>query len=120
MDAVNENMIYLNWSRYYSQYGAEETFALMDMIEKWAAEDPNDVRIGYVIRWSAGLDGAFSEYYSGILARLYDLAPSEFARVCLSNANDEQEEQTIFMLAYHWNLSVEDVRIKLEAQIPEN
>ena len=118
MDAVNEYMIYLNWSRYANQYGWEETWALMDMIEKWAAEDPNDVRIGYVIRWSAGLDGHFSEYYSGILARLYDLAPSEFARVCLSNATDEQEEQTIFMLAYHWNLSVEDVRAKLEADIP--
>jgi hypothetical protein len=92
----------------------------MDMIEKWAAEDPIDVRIGYVIRWSRGLDGAFSEYYSGILARLYDLAPTEFARVCLSNATDEQEEHTIFMLAYHWNLSVEDVRAKLETNIPQN
>lgn len=120
MDAVNEYMIYLNWSRYANQYGVDETFALMDMIEKWAAEEPTYNRFGGAIGWSTGLDGAYADYYAGMLARLYELAPSEFAWACLGNATDTNEQNTLELLAYNWNMSTEEARAKLEADIPQN
>lgn len=120
MDAVNEYLIYLNWSRYANQYGVDETFALMDMIEKWAAEEPTYNRFGGAIGWSTGLDGAYADYYAGMLARLYELAPSEFAWACLGNATDANEQNTLELLAYNWNMSTEEARAKLEADIPQN
>ena len=120
MDAVNEYMIYLNWSRYANQYGVDETFALMDMIEKWAAEEPTFNRFGGAIGWSTGLDGAYADYYAAILARLYELAPSEFAWACLGNATDAKEQNTLELLAYNWNITTEEARAKLQADIPQN
>ena len=120
MDAVNEYMIYLNWSRYANQYGVDETFALMDMIEKWAAEEPTFNRFGGAIGWSTGLDGAYADYYAAMLARLYELAPSEFAWACLGNATDANEQNTLELLAYNWNITTEEARAKLEADIPQN
>jgi len=120
MDAVNEYMIYLNWSRYANQYGVDETFALMDMIEKWAAEEPTFNRFGGAIGWSTGLDGAYADYYAAMLARLYELAPSEFAWACLGNATDAKEQNTLELLAYNWNITTEEARAKLQADIPQN
>ena len=120
MDAVNEYMIYLNWSRYANAYNTDEVFALIDMIEKWAAEEPTFNRFGGAIGWTNGLDGAYADYYAAMLARLYELAPSEFAWACLGNASDAKEKQALDMLAYHWNMNAEDVRAKLEADIPQN
>lgn len=120
MDAVNEYMIYLNWSRYANQYGVDETFALMDMIEKWAAEEPTFNRFGGAIGWSTGLDGAYADYYAAMLARLYELAPSEFAWACLGNATDAKEQNTLELLAYNWNITTEEARAKLQADIPHN
>ena len=120
MDAVNEYMIYLNWSRYANQYGVDEIFALMDMIEKWATEEPTFNRFGGAIGWSTGLDGAYADYYAGMLARLYELAPSEFAWACLGNATDANEQNTLDLLAYNWNITTEEARAKLEADIPQN
>ena len=120
MDSVNEYMIYLNWSRYANQYGVDETLALIDMIEKWAAEEPTYNRFGGAIGWSTGVDGAYADYYAAMLARLYELAPSEFAWACLGNATDANEKNTLEMLAYHWNITTEEARAKLEADIPQN
>ena len=120
IDAVNEYLIYLNWSRYANQYGVDETFALMDMIEKWAEEEPTFNRFGGAIGWSTGLDGAYADYYSAMLARLYELAPSEFAWACLGNATDANEQNTLELLAYNWNITTEEARAKLEADIPQN
>ena len=120
MDSVNEYMIYLNWSRYANRDGVDETLALIDMIEKWAAEEPTYNRFGGAIGWSTGLDGAYADYYAGMLARLYELAPSEFAWACLGNATDGNEKNTLEMLAYHWNITTEEARAKLEADVPQN
>ena len=120
MDAVNEYMLYLNWSRYANQYGVDETFALIDMIEKWSAEEPTYNRFGGAIGWSTGLDGAYADYYAAMLARLYELAPSEFAWACLGNATDANEQNTLELLAYNWNITTEEARAKLEADIPQN
>ena len=120
MDALGGYMIYLNWSRYANAYGPDEVFALIDLIEKWAAEEPTYYRFGGAIGWTVGLDGAYADYYAGMLARLYELAPSEFAWACLDNASDENEKHTLAMLSYHWNMPVEDVRAKLAADIGQN
>ena len=117
MDAVNEYMIYLNWSRYANIYNPDEVFALIDMIENWAAEEPTYNRFGGAIGWSTGLDGAYADYYAAMLARLYELAPSEFAWACLGNATDANERNTLEMLAYHWNMTPEKVREKLESDL---
>ena len=113
-------LTYMNWSRYANQYGVDETFALMDMIEKWAAEEPTFNRFGGAIGWSTGLDGAYADYYAAMLARLYELAPSEFAWACLGNATDANEQKTLELLAYNWNITTEEARAKLEAEIPQD
>lgn len=111
-------LIYLDWNRYAKQYGVDETLSLMDRIEQWAAEEPTAMRFGGVIQWAQGVDGAYADYYAGLLARLYALAPGEFAWACLGNASDAQQQQTMEMLAYHWNLTVGEVQAKLQADLP--
>ncbi len=110
---------YLNWMMYYNQYGPEETLELLDEYEKWVMEDPKK-RVGSIIECGKGLDGAISEGYGHKLAKLYELAPREFAWACLGNATDEAEERTIEYLAFEWNMTYEEVRAKLEAAIPKN
>ena len=118
MDAVKPYLHYLNWGRYSNQFNdPREIFALMRMIENWAAEEPTYKRFGSVIAWSDGLDGAYADAYSGMLCRLYELAPAEFAWACLGNATDEKEANTLFLMAYNWNLSVEEVREKLNQDL---
>lgn len=120
MDSLTDYLTYLNWSRYANTYGADETSALMDMIENWAGEAPDYNRFGSVIRWSAGLDGAYADRYGAMLARLYELEKGEFAWACLGNASDAQERLTLELLAYHWNITPGEARTKLEAEIPQN
>ena len=118
MDAVKPYLRYLNWGRYSNQFNdPREIFALMRMIENWAAEEPTYKRFGSVIAWSDGLDGAYADAYSGMLCRLYELAPAEFAWACMGNATDEKEANTLFLMAYNWNLSVEEVREKLNQDL---
>jgi hypothetical protein len=118
MDAVKPYLRYLNWGRYSNQFNdPREIFALMRMIENWAAEEPTYKRFGSVIAWSDGLDGAYADAYSGMLCRLYELAPAEFAWACLGSATDEKEANTLFLMAYNWNLSVEEVRAKLNQDL---
>ena len=117
MDAVSEFLVYMNWSRYANSYGTEETFALMDMIEQWASEEPTFNRFGGAIGWANGLDGAYADYYAAMLARLYELDPGEFAWACLGNASDANEKQAIEMLADHWNITTEEARAKMEKDL---
>lgn len=120
MESLTGYLTYLDWSRYANTYGADETTALMDVIENWAGEAPDHNRFGSVIRWSTGLDGVWADRYGAMLARLYELEKGEFAWACLGNASDANEKQTLEMLAYHWNMTAEAVRAKLEADIPQN
>ena len=120
MDALIPYLRYFNWGRYSNQYDWLEVLTLMRMIENWAAEEPTYERFGSVIAWSDGLDGAISDSYSGMLCRLYELAPSEFAWACLGNATDEEEANALFLMAYNWNISVEEVREKLEQDLSKN
>ena len=120
MDALMPYLRYLNWGRYSNQFNdPREIFALMRMIENWAAEEPTYDRIGCVINWSNGLDGAYADAYSSMLGRLYELAPSEFAWACLGNATDAHEEMVIMHLSYDWNMTREEVRAKLEAALSD-
>ena len=120
MDAVKPYLRYLNWGRYSNQFNdPREIFALMRMIENWAAEEPTYERFGSVIAWSDGLDGAYADAYSGMLCRLYELDPAEFAWACLGNATDEKEANTLFLMAYNWNMSVEEVREKLNHNLSQ-
>lgn len=120
MDALIPYLRYLNWGRYSNQFNdPREIFALMRMIENWAAEEPTYDRFGCVINWSNGLDGAYADAYSSMLGRLYELAPSEFAWACLGNATDAHEEMVIMHLSYDWNMTREEVRAKLEAALSD-
>ena len=120
IDAANGYLHYLNWGSYYGQYGPEETFALLHKFEEWVAEEPTFMRYGAMIECGKGLDGAIAEGYEHALAVLYELAPAEFAWACLGNATDEAEEQTIFFLAFEWEMTQEEARAKLEAQLSQN
>ena len=120
MDGALGYLHYLNWGAYYSQYGPEETLALLHKFEAWVAEEPTYERFGCMIECGKGLDGAIAEGYGHALAVLYELAPKEFAWACLGNATDEAEEQTIFFLAFEWEMTKEEARAKLEAQLQQN
>ena len=120
LDGALGYLHYLNWGAYYSQYGPEETLTLLHKFEAWVAEEPTYERFGCMIECGKGLDGAIAEGYGHALAVLYELAPKEFAWACLGNATDEAEEQTIFFLAFKWEMTKEEARAKLEAQLQQN
>lgn len=116
VEALAEYISYMNWSRYANQYGDEETFELMDSVKQWIIEDPTHSRMMAAFVLTEGLDGAYADYYAGILNELYEANRSEFAWACLGNATDQQEETVIQLLAYSWDLTEEQARDILEME----
>ena len=119
LDGALGYLHYLNWGAYYSQYGPEETLALLHKFEAWVAEEPTYLRFGAIIECGKGLDGAIAEGYGHALAVLYELGPKDFSWACLGNATDAAEEQAIFFLAFEWEMTQEEAREKLEAQLQQ-
>ena len=109
-------MVYLDWSRYASEYGQEETLALMDMLKDWSMEAPSE-RCFSMANITRGLDGAYTDYYAGILSQLYEADKPEFAWHCMGNAPDNVREEVLGLLANQWGMSTAEVRATLQREI---
>ena len=120
MDAMADYWIYLDWGRYANMYGPDETLALMDQFKDFVISAPYDWNMATAIRATQGLDGAYAEYYAGILAEMFEAEKSVFSRACLSMASEPDAEKVLEMLAYHWNITPAEAREKLEAERIQN
>ena len=116
IDNAMDFMVYLDWSRYASEYGQEETLALMDMLKDWSMEAPSE-RCLSMANITRGLDGAYTDYYAGILSQLYEADKPEFAWQCLGNAPDNVREEVLGLLANRWGMSTAEVRATLQRDI---
>lgn len=116
IDNARDLMVYLDWSRYASEFGREETLALMDMLKDWALEAPSE-RCFSMANMTRGLDGAYTDYFAWILSQLYEADKPEFAWQCLGNAPDNVREEVLGLLAYQWGMSTAEVRAKLQRDI---
>lgn len=116
IDNARDLMVYLDWSRYAREYGQEETLALMDMLKDWALEAPSE-RCFSMANMTRGLDGAYTDYFAGILSKLYEADKAEFAWQCLGNATDAVREEVLGLLAYQWGISTAEVRATLQHDI---
>ena len=115
-DAMADYWYYTNWRMYSNLYSTDETFALMDMFREFAVSNPADWIVSIALRTSRGLDGAFAEYYAGVLAALYEASPSTFRFACRQMIPEEDVERAVDMLAFYWNASPAEVWEKLEAE----
>lgn len=120
MDALADYWIYLDWGRYANTYGPDETFALMDQFKEFVISAPYDWNMATAIRATQGLDGAYADYYSGVLADLFEADKATFSFACLGMASDHDETKVLEMLAYHWNITPAEAREKLEAERNQN
>lgn len=116
IDNAMDFMVYLDWGRYASEYGKEETIALMDMLKDWSMEAPSE-RCFSMANITRGLDGAYTDYYAWILSQLYEADKPEFAWQCLGNAPDNVREEVLGLLAYQWGMSTAEVRATLQRDI---
>ena len=116
IDNAMDFMVYLDWSRYASEYGQQETLALMDMLKDWSMEAPTE-RCFSMANITRGLDGAYTDYYAGILSQLYEADKPEFAWQCLGNATDKVREEALNLLANQWGMSTAEVRATLQRDI---
>lgn len=120
MDALADYWIYLDWGRYANAYGPDETFALMDQFKEFVISAPYDWNMATAIRATQGLDGAYADYYSGVLADLFEADKATFSFACLGMASDPDEAKVLEMLAYHWNITPAEAREKLESERKQN
>lgn len=116
MGSAMELMIYMDWSRYANHYGQEETLALMEQLKAWALENPKE-RCFSPCGSMRGLDGAYADYYAGILSQLYEADKPEFAWQCLGNAPDNVREEVLSLLAHQWGISQAEARARLQQQL---
>ena len=116
MDAMAEYWTYVNFRVYSDTHTIDETFALMDMYKEFAVNNPTEWNVIVAIRISRGLDGAFGEYYGGVLAALYEANPSAFSFACRQMMPEEDVSRAVNMLAFYWNITPAEVREKLEAE----
>ncbi len=77
----------MNWSRYdrYCRSIGGDAYGLMDWLYGLALTDETD--IVNLMKSTDGLDGAYSEGYSGVLANLATADPARFVR-CLAQTDD--------------------------------
>lgn len=120
MDALADYWIYLDWGRYANTYGPDETFALMDQFKEFVISAPYDWNMATAIRATQGLDGAYADYYAGVLADLFEADKATFSFACLGMASDPDEATVLEMLAYHWNITPAQAQEKLETERNQN
>ena len=112
-EALTEYWTYVNFRVYSDTHTIDETFALMDMFKEYVAQNPADWIVATALRTGRGLDGAFAEYYAGVLAALLEAAPATFSFACRQMIPEEDVNRAINMLAFYWNITPAEVRVKL-------
>lgn len=113
-EALAEYLPYVNFRVYSNTHTIDETFSLMDMFKEYIVNNPADWNISIALRNSRGLDGAFAEYYAGVIEALYEANPAAFSFACRQMISEEDVNRAIDMLAFQWNITPTEVREKLE------
>ena len=112
-EALEEYWTYMHWGLYGNKYGPEDTMELLYMFEDYVLSNPTDWNISRAIIAAGTTDGAYAEYYSYLLAEIYEASPGEFSFACRQMLPEEDVNLAVNCLAYEWNISPEEVRVKL-------
>lgn len=119
-DAMAEYWIYTNWRMYSNTHTIDETFALMDMFKTYAVANPTDWIVTTALTTYRGLDGAFAEYYAGVVAALFEADPAAFSFACNQMIPEQDVENAVNMLAFYWNITPEEVMDIIEEARNQN
>ena len=111
-------LTYLDWSDYANTFGPEETMTLITLLRDWALEDPGPDRISTILNIIAGLDGAYTEAFAGVLRALYEANPEDVSRACLANAAEAAEPLALRLLSEGLGLGLAETRNLLESHLP--
>jgi hypothetical protein len=119
-DAMAEYWIYTNWRMYSNTHTIDETFALMDMFKAYAVANPTDWIVTTALTTCRGLDGAFAQYYGGVVAALFEADPAAFSFACHQMIPEQDVENAVNMLAFYWNITPEEVKDRIEEARNQN
>ena len=119
-DALADYWVYTNWRMYSNTYSIDETFGLMDMFQEYALSNPTDWIVRVALTTARGLDGAYAQYYAGVVAALYEADPAAFRFACRQMLPEQDVNYAAEMLALQWNITPEEAHAKLEAETPQN
>ncbi len=119
--ALGDLVRYLDWADYANTYGPDETFAFIEALFDYAAQDPSRERLQYeIFPRCMGIDGAYAAYFGVKLEELYFLAPEAFSDTCLNYIDGTPLQDTVlFLLADQWGTSTSDAAAILRANLPE-
>ena len=109
-DAMADYWIYVNWRMYGEQYSIDETFALMDMFKEYAVAHPTETMVRIALTTARGLDGAFAQYYAGVVAALYEADPAVFRFACRQMIPEEDVNVAVNMLAFYWVMTLAEAQ----------
>ena len=119
-DAMAEYWIYTNWRMYSNTHTIDETFTLMDMFKTYAVANPTDWIVTTALTTCRGLDGAFAQYYGGVVAALFEADPAVFSFACNQMIPEQDVENAVNMLAFYWNITPEEVMDRIEEARNQN
>ena len=114
-EAVAKYWPYVNWGLYSRKYSIDDTFALMDLFKAYVLENPTDWMICVALSTPRGLDGAFAQYYANVIGEIFEAAPATFNFACRQMVPEQYVEDAVNFLAFYWNITPEEARVKLEA-----
>lgn len=114
-EAVAKYWPYVNWGLYSRKYSIDDTFALMDMFKAYVLENPTDWMICVALSTPRGLDGAFAQYYANVIGEIFEAAPATFHFACRQMVPEQYVEDAVNFLAFYWDITPEEARVKLEA-----
>ena len=113
-EAMAEYWPYMHWGLYARKYSPEDTMALLYMFEDYLLANPTDGNIYLALTTARGLDGAYAEFYAYLIGELFEAAPADFNFVCRQMVPEKYVEEAVNHLAYYWEITPEEARIRLE------
>ena len=114
-EALAEFWPYVNWGLYSRTYSIDDTFALMDMFRDYVVDNPSDWMVCVALSTPRGLDGAFAQYYAGVVGEIFEADPAAFNFACRQMVPEQQVKDAVNFLAFYWNITPEEAREKLDA-----
>jgi len=112
--AMAEYWPYMHWGLYANKYGPEDTMALLYMFEDYLLANPTDWNIYVALTSGRGLDGAYGEFYAHLISQLFEAAPDTFRFACHQMIPQQYVEDAVNLLAFHWNITPEEVMDRIE------
>lgn len=100
---------YLDWDRYGERYGDQEVRYLMNQYKVWIQES-YDERLVSALWRLPNRNSNYSGAYAAMLTQLYEDNPKAFARICLDELFDSQQETVFRLLGQYWGINLNKVR----------